>query len=726
MSDELPSTHPCTVHAGRQLPRRFSLFVLLLATTVAAWVWWWPRNPPEPVLESPRRFDETMPDAPEPYPNPGYVGASVCAECHAARHQEFCQTRHYRACWTPEQGPMPAGFTGERASYTSATPGIRFTFTQSGRDYFQTIIRDGPQGSLRQSRRIDLIYGSGGVADEVFFSWDGDRLRELPMAWLHPTEQWGEQPFNPLAPGDFSRTTTVRCVECHNTWVAHVPGTENQYRRTEMHLGVTCEKCHGPGRDHVQYHRDNPGVVAGHAIVHPGQLSRERQMEVCAQCHSNAMRNRSPAFSYRPGEPLDHYYRTLNIQDREHDHVADQTRYLKQSKCFQASDNLTCVTCHNPHRPSDVAKVRGACMKCHEANDCREQPRLPPEVRTDCVSCHMPRYNRIAVRFNTADDKYLFPMRPHEHRIAIYPEARQEVLYHWYRKQTDSASQDKARELGEWLANYWITESERLVKQHLFVQSIGAAREAVRLHPSAASHQRLQDAVALQSQLDRLAHLADSQISGRNEREAIRTLEEGLKLNPRAARFHEKLGMLYARTGQRDRAIEHWRLTAQADPDNADCYHLWGQLAFQEGRYLEAAELFRQADEISPFTAEANYRWGLALLRLERWDEAAQRFRQAMVVNPNHAGSAHSLAHALLMTGDGEEAVRLAHHAARLTGFHNIDVLMTFGSALANVNRTRDALEILERAKTEAQLTQSELVGPLTQRISELRHTRSP
>lgn len=725
MSDETPST-PSPLLVGRlSLARRSTRFVAVLIVTIGLVVWWWPQTQPDPVLHQPQ-LDESLPGDPEPYPNPGYVGATVCAECHAARHKEFTQTRHYRACWTPEQGPMPPAFTGEYTSYTSATPGIRFLFNESGGNYFQTILRDGPQGSLRQSRRIDLIYGSGGVADEVFFSWEGDRLRELPMAWLHPSKQWAEQPFNPLAPGDFSRTTTVRCLECHNTWIAHVPGTENQYQRTEMHLGVTCEKCHGPGRDHVQFHRTNPGITAAHAIVHPGQLSRERLMDLCSQCHSNAMRNRAPAFTYRPGQPLESSFRTLNIQDREHDHVADQTRYLKQSKCFQRSETLTCVTCHNPHRTPDPNKVRAACSKCHEASQCKEQPQLPVEVRTDCVDCHMPRYNRIAVRFNTATDKYVFPMRPNEHRIAIYPEARQEVLYQWYRKQSDPLSQQKATELSEWLVNHWVTESERLAQQHLYMQSIGAAREAVRLNPTTKAQQRLKDAIAYQSRLDSLAHQADSQISTRNYAEAIRTLEEGVKLNPNAAKFHEKLGMLYARTGWRDRAIEHWQLTAKADPDNADCYHLWGQLLFQEGQFAEAAEQFRRADELSPFTAEANYRWGLALLRLERWEEAASRFRQALIVNPNHAGAAHSLGHALLKQGQGEQAVHYAHHAARLSGFQNIDILMTLGEALAIANRISEAIGVLDRAKSEAQLSHPELVPQLTQRITELHHLRSP
>src|SRR5262245_3256766 len=276
MPDEPKATNSAPAPAGTSSSRRLIALSVLLAAAGAVVGWWWFRPHPHPQPPPPPPpLDESSPDDPAPYPTPGYVGAAACGECPAARLAEFSKTRHFRACWTPGQGPMPPGFSGEKASYTSQQPGIRFQFAQDGRDFVQTVLRDTPRGPLRQPLRIDLIYGSGGVADEVYFAWVGDQLRELPMAWLNTSHQWAEQPFNPLAPGDFTRTTTVRCVECHNTWVAHIPGTENRYRRDDMILGVTCEKCHGPGREHVEFHRTHPGKEAARAIVHPGHLSRD-------------------------------------------------------------------------------------------------------------------------------------------------------------------------------------------------------------------------------------------------------------------------------------------------------------------------------------------------------------------------------------------------------------------------------------------------------------------
>src|SRR5205807_7948495 len=118
------------------------------------------------------------------------------------------------------------------------------------------------------------------------------------------------------------RETVPRCVECHTTWLAHVPGTPNQYQRDHFLLGVTCERCHGPGREHVAYHREHPRADAARAIVHPGLLPRERLLEVCTQCHSNALKYRGPAFSYRPGEPPDPFFHTVAAKHPADDHLA--------------------------------------------------------------------------------------------------------------------------------------------------------------------------------------------------------------------------------------------------------------------------------------------------------------------------------------------------------------------------------------------------------------------
>src|SRR5262249_19628579 len=60
----------------------------------------------------------------------------------------------------------------------------------------------------------------------------------------------------------------------------------------------------------------------------------------------------------------------------------------------QKSDQLTCLTCHNPHdRPEareKVAYYRSICLSCHAPGDCHADESLRASRSDDCTQCHMP------------------------------------------------------------------------------------------------------------------------------------------------------------------------------------------------------------------------------------------------------------------------------------------------------------------------------------------------
>lgn len=652
-----------------------------------------PAPPPLPDLAT---LNEDREDGLLDVANPGYVGSQACAECHAARVSEFGKTAHARACRRPGDGPMPPGFEQGRGSYQTGDPDLHFEMTRRADGYFQTAVRRTPTGDRRVDSRIDLVYGAH-RADEVFFTWRDDRLYELMTVWLHPTDEWANVSYDRHGDGGFARETTVRCLECHTTWFAHVPGTTNQYRPDSFVLGVTCEKCHGPGREHVAYHRTHPRAAA-HAVVQPANLSRERQLEVCTQCHGNFTKPRGPANRYRPGEPLADYYRLAQTRHPEDDHVANQVKYLRESKCFQQSETLTCVTCHDPHRPhepGDASRARAACAKCHEPEACGDRPNLPVAVRDDCAGCHMRPQVWMNVHFHTTDDRYLPPIRRSQHRIGIDPVARKEVLLAWHRSRTDPADRQAADRLARELAEHWIGEAEARRRDYRYLAAIGAAREALRVGPPPDLRERatqvLRAAVATQTDLDNglieARHAADA---GRRP-EAIERLSRLLEVKPDWATARSKLGTLCAAEGQFERAVEHLEQVARDDPDNASGLAMLGWLAYLGGRAAEAVEYYRRAEQIEPFDAKLRYHWGLALLRLNHWADAAGRFEQALQANPRHAGALQGLAHALIQQGRPADAVRPAWRAARQTQFADPDVLVTLAEAYAGAGRVPEA-----------------------------------
>jgi tetratricopeptide (TPR) repeat protein len=694
------------------------LSLSILAAAGAALALWW--------STSSTAIDITKPepdDIPDPVVlNPGYVGPQACSECHAKRVTEFLTTPHARACRVARAGDMPAGFEPGLGIHQTRVPGLRFEMRHAGDDFTITAIRANPAGEERSTSHINLVYGAN-KADEVFFCWHGNRLYEQPVVWLHPLERWANITLAESGAGDFSRSATRRCLECHNTFFEHATGTPNQYRPEIFLLGVTCERCHGPGSEHVAFHRAHPGVEDATGIIRPDLLERERQIEVCAQCHSNAIKPRGPAFSYRPGEKLDEHFRTIQTKHPEDDHVANQVHYLRQSKCFQKSD-MTCITCHDPHRPhapGDAGSARRSCAKCHQPTDCLEQPRLPVAVRGDCAACHMPQRIWMNVHFHTDDDQYVPAIRRFQHRIAVHPEATREVLLSYHRGQPGEASRREAERLEKELVEYWLRETEKRRVEYRFLGAIGAAREALRVSPVAEARRKLEELVGTQVTIDTevgrgLGHLERMQFA-----EAIEAFEKILVHKPDHALAHGRLGTAYASVGQRALALEHLKAAARYDPDDPYGDSMLGWLAYLDGRTEDADAAYRRADEVEPFNAPISYRWGLVLLQRGRIPEAAERFRKALAANPNDAGACQGLAHALRQQGQAAEAVRYARRAARLTDFRNADVLISLTDAYADVGRLDEARDAAAKALAVAEGGAPEVVLQIRRRLEELK-----
>ena len=682
----------------------------------------WLARSPQPVHAPTRLRDiEEWHDAAAPAP--GYLGMQACVPCHANRVAEFSETRHFQACRVPKPGEMPVGFQTGKGSYATRNPALHFEMVQVGDAFFQTSVQGEPT-EKRVSAPIALVYGGGGVLDEVYFTWHDTRLYELPVAWLHPQNRWAITTDNLRGEGDFARDTTPRCLECHNTWFEHVPGTRNQYNRASFILGVTCEKCHGPGRDHVAFHQANPNADTGHAVINPGHLTSERLTEVCTQCHSNAIYPRTRAFQYRPGEPLDDYYKTIVTRHPENDHVANQAQYMRESKCFKKSDTLTCVTCHNPHRPADAAKrgsAQRSCVKCHKAADCPEQPRLPLAVRDNCVGCHMPARVWMNVYFHTEDDQYVPPIRRSQHRIAVDRTATREVLLAWYRAQGDEASKKEVARLTADLVEHWLAEAERRKRDHRLLAAIGAYREAMRVDPSAAIREKLRQVIAVVAKVDADMAAAVQEIDQRRLGKAIDALSRVLALKPDLAAAHGKLGTAYSASGQSELAVKHLQAVAQHDANDPYGYMMLGWLAYLRGDGDDAVAAYRMADEIEPFNSKTHYHWGLALAKLGKLPEAVRHFQQVLKIDPDHAGACQALGSTLRQLGQPAEAVSFAKRAARLTLRRNPDVLLTLAEAYADGGRFADAVAAAEGALDAAQASNPDLAPQIRWRIDQWR-----
>ena len=714
MSNDTPAA-PARFAFGRWL----IVGVLLLTAAVPVAYVAWPAKP-APVRKTPEKFiddDLTVPVV----ANPGYVGSAACAECHnhASRVETFKTTRHFWACAAPEDRPMPADFQSGK-TFASYDPTVRFGIGRENGRFVQKTFRDTAQGRREFNSPIGLVYGLGGQFDEVYFAWRGNRLFELPVTWLHPTKEWAHVSMSPHQPGDYSRMTTTRCLECHATWVGHVAGTPNEYHKDSAILGVGCERCHGPARDHIAFHRENPKATGTHHIVHPATLNRTQQIDLCAQCHSNAALPADLAFTHRPGEPLDKSYKTLPSRFPEDDHVANQTKYLKESKCFQKSE-MTCVTCHNPHKPTDHKQVADSCLKCHQPANCKEQPKLPEAVRDNCTGCHLPARVWMNVHFNTDKDRYIPPIRRYQHRIGVYPEATQEVLLAWEKKRPDGdgAGAEQAGKLTKQLVAHWLAEADKYRKDFRFHSEIKAVREAKFFDPSPEVNARLKDALDRQWAQD--ARFADglNQMDQKRFPEAQASFNKMLEINPNAARGHARLGTVLEILGKHDDAVVHLQTAAKEDPNDPYPHNMLGWMAYLQNKPADAVPHYRKALEIDPTSDAVLYRLGLAYLSLDNVVEGRATFERLYRFNPSHAGGCQGFSHILRKQGEFKEAVRYARRAVELTESRNADILLSLCDAYADAGRMNDAIDSAEKALEVAD--NADLNRRITERLDRLK-----
>lgn len=357
----------------------------------------------------------------------GYLGAEACGECHPAKFKGFRETAHHQTSHLANAETIHGEFLGDRAVMWTRNPNLWFEM-KTRADGFYQVANSLSNGTLQeQAERFDIVIGSGKIGQSYLY-WQGDRLFQLPVSHYSENDQWINSPGFRDGEAFFERPIIARCLECHSTFFQSLQHGKNIHGRSAFALGISCERCHGPGAQHADFHNQLDDAPAQETITHPGQLAREQLIDLCAQCHSSTGAPQQPPFAFRPGDALaDHYAEDAGEQAGVH--AANQVGRLAAAKCFQQSEDMTCISCHNPHEfeRGNTQLFSSRCLQCHEVDVCAMGPELGPAIRDNCIDCHMPRRSDHKTQIQGASDGLEFPLMP-EHRIAIYPQATQRFL----------------------------------------------------------------------------------------------------------------------------------------------------------------------------------------------------------------------------------------------------------------------------------------------------------
>jgi hypothetical protein len=264
--------------------------------------------------------------------------------------------------------------------------------------FFQTATQGISPYTTERTERIDFVVGSGGKG-QTYLYWKGDQLFQLPVSYWAELG-WVNSPGYRDGILNFDRPIVPRCLECHASYFESKAPPPNRYDKAAFVVGITCEKCHGPGREHIRRETLKRSDISDAGILNPAKFSRERQMDLCAWCHAGQGTSRAAAFSYVPGQPLDRF---LELPKPDPNSVVDvhgsQVELLEKSRCFQSS-GMTCLTCHDVHgSPPDSAQFDQRCLSCHTPGTTRF-PKRDHQSTSDCINCHMPRQDTNLIVFN--------------------------------------------------------------------------------------------------------------------------------------------------------------------------------------------------------------------------------------------------------------------------------------------------------------------------------------
>ncbi len=318
------------------------------------------------------------------FPASAFVGDGTCSRCHAdiasAQKSSAMAQTVTRASSSKLLANHPLKYKLGPYVYQAAQDGRTATFSVT-------------DGAVSFSAPLQWAFGIR-MGQSFLFEKNGG-IYMAPLTYYPEAGVWDftvDQPHSvpeslDRAVGRLLSDNEVRgCFNCHNT----ASTTNDRFDPERSIPGVTCEACHGPGADHVSAVKAGLAEQGTTMILNPRHLNPVESIDFCGACHRT-------------------WWDVTLSGSTGMKSVRFPPYRIQNSRCWGKGDaRLTCVACHNPHRPldRDAASYDQHCLSCHVnsagAKTTADHPGAAcPAARKDCVSCHMPkaRVEDIPVEF---------------------------------------------------------------------------------------------------------------------------------------------------------------------------------------------------------------------------------------------------------------------------------------------------------------------------------------
>ncbi len=573
---------------------------------------------PTPISREPLPSDERHTSSADDL---AFTGSAVCGTCHSEIAEAYRQHPMGRSLALAHQASEIENFQVTEFS----PPGSRcYRIERSAETvrHHEVLLDEDGTELFNQAEVVRYAMGSGKRGRAYLIEHDG-MLFKSPVAWFSPQQEWGLSPgYPPDHHKRFERRITEGCINCHVGRLAvDRSATDKYFPPVVVEAAISCERCHGPGREHVAAHEEGlPNAVANGKIVNPARLDSARRNAICAECHlhgkATVIRSGQKVFDFRPGQLLEEnriVFVTPPEAAGKAANALSQVEQMEISACFQKSEGqLGCTSCHNPHRlPSEESRVeyyRAKCLACHETRGCG----LPVEERREreadsCIACHMPPAlhvgNILHVSFS-------------DHRILRHPQAESDA--------------DK---------------SPASPKIELAVFG-GADRRVPKLELDRARAFML------------LGGIDGHQPTAQDAQRAERFLLPVHQAQPEDVDVLENLGAACLIQG-RSRDAERWWIEAlKVDPRHEAVLQHLVLLTFDQQRLKPAHEYLQRFIEVNPWHGHMHGRLAGVLGTMGEWPKSVESGERALKLNPTLIPIHDWLSRAYRQVGDSAEAAR--------------------------------------------------------------------
>jgi len=580
------------------------------------------------------------------------------------------------AFYRPKANDTVASPASSRQFYHAAS-GTYYSMTEREGKYYQRRWQLGFDGQSEniEELQINYVMGSGNHVRTYLHREEDGTLVELPLAWYSELGgHWGMNPGYDNAHPMTRRPIAYECMFCHNAY-PEIPATDHRdlsgspVYSGALPEGIDCQRCHGPGAAHVKAAQTSGDSIQQirALILNPMRLSKERQMQVCEQCHLETTSRSLPdrirhydqqPFGYIANEPLERFNsyftgdpakgRTSNFE------IVNAPYRLRQSLCYLKSEGaLTCETCHDPH---DLHKGAGSssyyeaiCMKCHAVNLSKQIALHQHTASNDCVSCHMPKRRTEDVVHAIMTD----------HLIQRHPPPSRELLAN-------------RQEIEETPANAYHGDVKRYLlddeSSHPEDSLYNALAQVIDSSNSEAGITQLTEEIRSQQpkQPNFSIELGDALRHAGNLSGAVDAYRQALVLDPLSSRAQRRLGVALGSSGQQDEALVVLQKAIEHEPDNALLWYERALVESKSGDRTKAIADLRKSLKLKSDFADAQNTLGAKLAQSGDAQGAETAFRAALTVNPYDAGTQANLGRLLAGQGNWGPAAFHLQKAVRL------------------------------------------------------------